>query len=61
MDLANTLQGIHMPVVNIPAFSGAHGMPIGISVVAGRYCDQHLLKISEVLSKPLMADGARTS
>lgn len=32
-------------------------MPIGISVVAGRYFDQHLLKISHVISKPLMADG----
>ncbi|KAG6988903.1 hypothetical protein G7Y79_00068g096020 [Physcia stellaris] len=53
--------GIHMPVVNIPAFSGAHGMPIGISVVAGRYCDQNLLKISQVLGKALMAGGARIS
>ena len=46
-----------MPVVNIPAFSGGHGMPIGISIITGRYFDQYLLKISEVISKPLMAEG----
>ena len=46
-----------MPVINIPAFIGVHGMPIGISVVAGRFFDQELLKISKVLSGPLMAEG----
>lgn len=48
---------MHMPVINIPAFTGANGMPIGLSVVAGRFCDQHLLMISKVLSEPLMAGG----
>lgn len=46
-----------MPVINIPAFTGAHGMPIGISVVAGRFFDQHLLKIGKLLSEPLMSEG----
>jgi len=55
--LADFVQGIHMPVINIPAFAGAHGMPVGISVIAGRFFDQHLLKISKVLSEPLMAEG----
>ena len=32
-------------------------MPIGISVVAGRDFGQRLLKISEILSGPLMAEG----
>ncbi|KAH6705119.1 amidase signature domain-containing protein [Leptodontidium sp. MPI-SDFR-AT-0119] len=49
--------GLHMPVVHIPAFAGDHGMPVGISVVAGRFCDQHLLMISKVLGEPLMAEG----
>ena len=44
-----------MPVINIPAFTGVHGMPMGISVVAGRLSE--LLKISKVLSGPLMAEG----
>lgn len=46
-----------MPVMNIPAFTGTHGMPIGISVVTSRFCDHYLLKISKVLSEPLIAEG----
>lgn len=46
-----------MPVVNIPAFTGEHGLPVGISLVGGRFCDQHLLAISRILEGPLMADG----
>lgn len=46
-----------MPLINVPAFVGAHGMPIGVSLVAGRFRDQHLLKIATVLSGPLMAKG----
>ncbi|KAK4219873.1 amidase signature domain-containing protein [Rhypophila decipiens] len=49
--------GFHTPVINIPAFAGAHDMPIGISLVAGRFRDQHLLSISALLSRPLMAEG----
>ncbi|KAK4247278.1 amidase [Corynascus novoguineensis] len=56
----NTLwTGLHIPVINVPAFVGAHGMPIGISLVAGRFCDQHLLRIGKVISEPLMAKGGR--
>ena len=46
-----------MPVVNVPAFIGTHGMPIGLSVLAGRRFDQELLRISTVLSESLMAEG----
>ncbi|KAI0896281.1 amidase signature enzyme [Annulohypoxylon nitens] len=45
--------GFHMPVVNVPGFYGANGMPIGLSLVAPRYCDQHLLKMSKVFSELL--------
>lgn len=55
--IANLLQGFHTPVIHIPAFAGAHGMPVGISLVTGRYRDQHLLKISKILSEPLMNEG----
>lgn len=51
------MQRMHVPVINIPAFTGAHGMPSGISVVAGRHIDQRLLKIREILSGLLMAEG----
>ncbi|KAM7188618.1 amidase signature domain containing protein, partial [Naviculisporaceae sp. PSN 640] len=49
--------GFHMPVINIPAFKGSHGMPIGVSLVAGRFRDQHLLSIAKLLAGPLMAEG----
>ncbi|KAI9376740.1 amidase signature domain-containing protein [Aspergillus egyptiacus] len=49
--------GFHMPVINIPAFIGAHGMPVGVSLVAPRFRDQHLLRISKILGEALMAEG----
>ncbi|KAI3324582.1 amidase signature enzyme [Xylariaceae sp. AK1471] len=50
----NTLwTGFHMPVINIPAFHGSHGMPVGLSLVAPRYRDQHLLKTSRILGEAL--------
>jgi Asp-tRNA(Asn)/Glu-tRNA(Gln) amidotransferase A subunit family amidase len=44
-----------MPVINIPAFSGSHGMPIGLSLVGSRYRDQQLLQTAAILSQALMA------
>jgi Asp-tRNA(Asn)/Glu-tRNA(Gln) amidotransferase A subunit family amidase len=46
-----------MPVINIPAFVGPHGMPVGVSLVAGRGRDQHLLHVAKVLSELLLAHG----
>lgn len=46
-----------MPVVNIPAFIGANGMPVGISLVAPRFSDQHLLRVSKILGDALIAEG----
>ncbi|KAH6995279.1 amidase signature domain-containing protein [Ilyonectria destructans] len=49
--------GFHMPVVNVPAFVGANGMPVGISLVASRFRDQQLLRTTKVLGEKLMAQG----
>ncbi|KAH0008553.1 amidase signature enzyme, partial [Aureobasidium melanogenum] len=38
---------LHTPVVNIPGFKGDNGMPIGVSLVAPRYHDRHLLAVSK--------------
>lgn len=46
-----------MPVVNVPAFVGANGMPVGISLVASRFRDQQLLRTTKVLGEKLMAQG----
>ncbi|KAH8685005.1 amidase signature domain-containing protein [Ilyonectria robusta] len=49
--------GFHMPIINVPAFVGANGMPVGISLVAPRFRDQQLLRTSRVLGEKLMAQG----
>ncbi|KAL6407639.1 amidase [Ilyonectria robusta] len=49
--------GFHMPVVNVPAFVGANGMPIGISLVTSRFRDQQLLRTAKVLGEKLIAQG----
>ncbi|KAF2833089.1 amidase signature enzyme [Ophiobolus disseminans] len=45
----------HMPVIQIPAFAGPNGMPVGLSLVARRYCDQDFLNIAQILGGPLMS------
>jgi Asp-tRNA(Asn)/Glu-tRNA(Gln) amidotransferase A subunit family amidase len=55
---ANTLfQALHTPVINIPGFKGENGMPIGLSLVAPRYRDQHLLKVSKAVGKIFSKEG----
>ena len=49
---------MHMPVVNVPGFKGENGMPIGLSVVAGRYRDQYLLRVCREIGKIWEAEGA---
>lgn len=55
---ADLKKGCHMPVINIPAFTGAQGLPIGISLVAPRFCDRQLLKTSKLLSEALTQGGS---
>ncbi|KAK1469723.1 amidase [Colletotrichum melonis] len=51
--------GFHMPVVNIPAFSGANDMPVGVSLVGPRFRDQQLLTTSLVLARVFRAREPR--
>jgi len=51
---------MHMPVVNIPGFKGENGMPIGLSVIAGRYRDQYLLSVCSEIGKVFEAEGGWT-
>ncbi|KAH7324922.1 amidase signature domain-containing protein [Stachybotrys elegans] len=48
---------LHTPVVNIPGFQGANGMPIGLSLIAPRYRDRHLLKVSKAVGELFEAEG----
>ncbi|KAL4772300.1 amidase signature domain-containing protein [Aspergillus nidulans var. acristatus] len=48
---------LHTPVVNIPGFQGANGMPIGLSLVAARFHDEHLLSVAEAVGAVFEAEG----
>jgi len=48
---------LHTPVVNVPGFQGAHGMPIGLSLVSARYRDHHLLKVCREVGKVFASEG----
>ncbi|KAJ8116417.1 hypothetical protein OPT61_g2152 [Boeremia exigua] len=48
---------LHTPVVNVPGFSGENGMPIGVSLVAPRYHDRHLLAVSKRVGEIFEASG----
>lgn len=44
-------------MVNIPGFKGENGMPVGVSLVAPRYCDRHLLAVSKKVGDIFEAEG----
>ncbi|KAI3554881.1 amidase [Colletotrichum abscissum] len=48
---------LHVPVVNIPGFKGPNGMPVGVSLVAPRYHDRHLLVVSKAVGEIFEAEG----
>ena len=43
--------------MNVPGFQGPNGMPIGVSLVAPRYRDRHLLKVSKAVGQVFEAEG----
>ncbi|RYC76685.1 hypothetical protein BFJ63_vAg10780, partial [Fusarium oxysporum f. sp. narcissi] len=49
--------GLHVPVLNVPGFKGDHGMPIGLSLVAPRYRDRHLLEVGKAVGEIFEAEG----
>lgn len=51
---------LHVPVLNMPGFQGAHGMPIGLSLVAPRYKDAQLLAVAAPLGAIFEAEGGWT-
>ncbi|KAK5996858.1 Glutamyl-tRNA(Gln) amidotransferase subunit A-like protein [Cladobotryum mycophilum] len=52
-----TWSALHTPVINMPGFQGSNGMPIGVSLVAPRYHDRHLLKVAKEVGKIFEAEG----
>ncbi|KAI1138065.1 amidase [Hypoxylon sp. FL0543] len=48
---------LHTPVSNIPGFKGENGLPIGLSLVAPRYHDRHLLVVSKAVGEIFEREG----
>ncbi|KAI1119019.1 amidase [Nemania sp. NC0429] len=48
---------LHTPVINIPGFQGANGMPIGLSLVGPRYYDRQLLAVSREVGRIFELEG----
>uniref|UniRef100_A0A8H7K612 Amidase domain-containing protein n=1 Tax=Bionectria ochroleuca TaxID=29856 RepID=A0A8H7K612_BIOOC len=48
---------LHTPVINVPGFKGENGMPVGLSLVAGRYHDRHLLAVAKEVGKTFESQG----
>lgn len=44
-------------MVNIPGFRGKNDMPVGVSLVAARLRDRHLLKVSEAVGQLFEKEG----
>jgi amidase len=42
---------LHVPVINIPGFTGPNGLPVGLSVVGPRFGDRKLLAVAEKLGQ----------
>lgn len=40
---------LHAPAINVPGLRGADGMPVGLTVVGGRYTEQRVIDIAERL------------
>ncbi|KAK8855834.1 amidase signature enzyme [Apiospora arundinis] len=49
--------GLHTPTVNVPGFKGENGMPIGLTLVAPRYHDRHLLTVAKAVGRIFEAEG----
>ncbi|KAL2827456.1 amidase signature domain-containing protein [Aspergillus pseudoustus] len=48
---------LHTPVVNVPGFQGENGLPIGLTLVARRYRDEHLLAVAREVGKIFNEEG----
>ncbi|KXJ96207.1 amidase [Microdochium bolleyi] len=51
---------LHTPVINLPGFQGANGMPIGLSLVGPRYGDRRLLRVAQVVGEVFEREGGWT-
>ncbi|KAK0713045.1 amidase [Lasiosphaeria miniovina] len=50
-------RALHVPVVNVPGFQGEDGLPVGVSLVAPRYRDRHLVRVRAAVGEIFEAQG----
>jgi Asp-tRNA(Asn)/Glu-tRNA(Gln) amidotransferase A subunit family amidase len=48
---------LHVPCLNIPGFAGEYGLPIGLTLVGGRYHDLHVLHAGKTIAEIFKRDG----
>lgn len=41
---------LHVPCVNLPLWTGPSGLPVGLTLSAGRGCDRHLLNVARTVA-----------
>ncbi|KAM3453412.1 hypothetical protein MY3296_003820 [Beauveria thailandica] len=51
---------LHVPVLNMPGFQGAHGMPVGLSLLAPRFKDAQLLAVAVPVGALFETEGGWT-
>ncbi|KAK1092039.1 hypothetical protein LTR48_005122 [Friedmanniomyces endolithicus] len=57
MSMASMWTILHVPVINLTGFAGAHGMPIGLTAVGPRYTDRRLLRVAKGVSEVFEREG----
>ncbi|KAK5168219.1 uncharacterized protein LTR77_006788 [Saxophila tyrrhenica] len=48
---------LHAPALNIPGFAGENGLPIGLTAVAPRFRDRHLLHVARTIGPLFEKEG----
>ena len=48
---------LQVPALNVPGFAGRNGLPIGLTMVAPRYTDRHLLRVAKTVGPLFEQEG----
>ena len=57
MSFCSTWTIMHCPALNIPGFAGENGLPIGLTAVAPRFRDRHLLHVARTIGPIFEREG----
>lgn len=57
MSFCSTWTIMHCPALNIPGFAGDNGLPVGLTAVAPRFRDRHLLYVARTIGPIFEREG----